>query len=297
MAEIIRQTIGFSLSGSEVSLTFEAPENLWPVQVDSGQISQVIHNLILNACQAMPEGGILSVACINLDFKRKANEYGLPLDSGKYVKIKFRDQGCGIPPDNLQKVFDPFFSTKETGSGLGLATTYSIIKRHQGHIEVDSEIGKGTCFTIYLPATPRAIPPAVKEEPAIQHGHGRILLMDDEAMVRNAAEGMLRVLGYEVDSVVNGMEAVEHYQRARESGRPFDAVIMDLTIPGGMGGKVAIRKLRRLDPNVRAIVSSGYADGPVMAEFRKFGFRGVMAKPYELTTLSSVLSEVLLNNE
>jgi len=297
MAEIIRQTIGFSLSGSEVSLTFEAPENLWPVQVDSGQISQVIHNLILNASQSMPEGGSLVVSCFNLDFRRKANEYSLPLESGKYVKIKFRDEGCGIPPENLPKIFDPFFTTKDNGSGLGLATTYSIIKRHQGHIEVDSSVGKGTCFTVFLPASPRANPSQNTEEPVIRQGHGRILLMDDEAMVRSAAEGMLRVLGYEVDSVVNGFEAIERYQRARDSGQPFDAVIMDLTIPGGMGGKVAIRKLKRLDPNVRAIVSSGYADGPVMAEFKKFGFRGVMAKPYEISTLSTVLLEVLAKEE
>ncbi len=241
----------------------------------------------------MSEGGNLSVRCENISHNRRQSLYGPPLRSGRYVKISFADEGCGISSEDLQKIFDPFFTTKEGGSGLGLATTYSIIKRHQGHIAVESCVGQGTEFIVYLPASPEGRPAPRAEVQKIRPGHGRILLMDDEAMVRQAAEGMLQRLGYEVDSASNGIEAVELYQHARAEGKPFDAVIMDLTVPGGMGGKLAIRKLKKLDPAVRAIVSSGYADGPVMAEYRKYGFCGVMAKPYEITTLSSVLFSVL----
>ena len=296
MAEIVRDTIGFSLAGADVSWSFDTPSNLWPVQVDEGQMSQVINNLILNACQAMPEGGSLSVRCENVVFDRRTpRQYGSLLPRGRYVKLVFVDHGCGIPAEHLPKIFDPFFTTKDGGSGLGLATTYSIVKRHQGHIQVESNVGQGTTFTIFLPAFPGDRPTQKKKDSdqMLRPGHGRILVMDDEVMVRKAAEGMLQRLGYEVDSASNGNEAVELYQRARQLGKPFDAVIMDLTVPGGMGGKHAIRKLKKLDPTVRAIVSSGYADGPVMAEYEKYGFCGVMAKPYEIGTLSNVLYNIL----
>lgn len=293
MPDLIRETVGFSLSGTSVSWNLEAPEQLWPVEVDEGQISQVVNNLIINASQAMPDGGRIRVTCANFRIERRASDYGLPLRAGRYVRITFADDGCGIRPEDLPKIFDPFFTTKEGGSGLGLATAYSIIKRHQGHIEVDSRIGTGTTFTITLPASRNAAPKPKREPTRIHTGHGRILLMDDETMVRKTAGYMLRRLGYEVDFAINGNEALELYQKAKSDGRSYAAVIMDLTIPGGMGGKVAIRKLKKLDPSVRAIVSSGYAGGPVMAEYRKYGFSGVMAKPYEISTLSSVLSDVL----
>ncbi|MFN8388712.1 MAG: ATP-binding protein [Bdellovibrionota bacterium] len=295
IVEILRDTIGFTLAGSDVSYSLQAPDSLWPADVDEGQISQVINNLILNACQAMPDGGHITVLCQNQRVARRSSEYGPPLRPGEYLRISFRDEGAGIPPENLSKIFDPFFTTKDGGSGLGLATTYSIIRRHQGHIEVESAVGQGTEFTIYLPACPRRRAIEKKAARELQLGSGRILLMDDESMVRNVAGHMLSRLGYEVDFAENGVQAVERYQQAQNEGRPFAAVIMDLTVPGGMGGRVAIRKLKKLDPQVRAIVSSGYADGPVMAEFRKYGFCGVMAKPYEMSTLSTVLNAVLSN--
>jgi PAS domain S-box-containing protein len=293
IAALLRETIGFTLAGSDVSASFDAAPNLWPARVDEGQISQVINNLVLNACQAMPEGGNLVVRCDNVRIPRGKSNYGIPLKSGAYIRIRLRDEGSGISSDHLSKIFDPFFTTKEGGSGLGLSTTYSIVKRHHGHIEVESTPGVGTEFSIYLPASPNEIPEEKSRPDNLIHGAGRILLMDDETMVRNVAGHMLTRLGYEVDFAENGTEAVERYQRARDDGRPFDAVIMDLTIPGGMGGRVAIRKLKKLDPTVRAIVSSGYADGPVMAEYQKYGFCGMMAKPYEINTLSNVLQQVL----
>ncbi len=293
LVDIIRETAGFSLTGSSVYCELRTPNTLWPVKVDEGQISQVINNLMLNACQAMPDGGAISVRCENLTVLRSGYDAFPLVNPGKYVKITLSDQGCGIPPEHLAKIFDPFFTTKERGTGLGLATTYSIIKKHFGHIRVESTPGVGTTFTILLPAS-RRMPISETRQPRTPiPGEGRILLMDDEPMVRKAAASMLTHLGYEVDLAENGIEAVEAYEVARSSGRPFAAVIMDLTVPGGIGGAMAIRQLRRIDPQVRAIVSSGYAEGPVVAEFRKYGFRGVMTKPYEIQRLSAVLNAVL----
>lgn len=294
ISEVLRETSAFALRGSNVKCEFGIAEDLWPVRVDVGQFSQVIHNLVINAVQAMPEGGAIRVQANNVVNKSVP---GLPLKQGRCVEISVQDQGIGIPQQHLPKVFDPYFTTKRQGSGLGLAMTYTTIKRHEGHIKVESEMGKGTTFHIYLPAA--------KEEPAKTgdleayplKGEGRILVMDDEEPVRKVAEKMLIELGYEVQCARNGAEALTLYEEAVRFGRSFDAVIMDLTIPGGLGGKETIQRLLRIDPQAKVIVSSGYSRDPIMSNFEKYGFRGVVTKPYGIEELSRALHDVLMNQE
>lgn len=293
IAELVRESADFALRGSDVGYDFSIPDNLWPAEVDEGQISQVIHNIILNAVQAVADGGEVHLHCENAAVGRKEAEDNPSLQKGDYVKISIKDNGIGIPAENLKRIFDPYFTTKPKGSGLGLATSYSIIKNHNGHITVESRTGVGTVFYIYLPASHKKIPAKQKTEKAAVFGKGRVLVMDDEDMIRDAAGSVLKRIGYEAEAAKDGAEAIELYRKGMESGRPFDAVLMDLTIPGGMGGKETIKRLLEIDPNVKAIVSSGYSEDPVMAEFRKYGYRGVIAKPYEAEQLSRVLSDVI----
>jgi PAS domain S-box-containing protein len=295
LADLIQESAAFASCGSPVRCDFTFPGDLWPAEVDPGQISQVIQNLVINAIQAMPTGGAVTIRAENLTLKE---DQGVPLPPGRYVKIKIRDQGIGIPADYLPKIFDPYFSTKQKGSGLGLATAYSIITNHNGYMTVESSLGKGTTFSLYLPSTAKkvkAAPP--KSASLLQQGKGRVLVMDDDAGVRQVAGKILSHLGYEAEFAVDGNEAIDKYQVAQKSGRPFDLVIMDLTIPGGMGGKEALQALRRLDPRTRAIVSSGYADDPIMTHYRDYGFCGVIKKPYKVDTFSHVLQEVQARKE
>ena len=256
-------------------------------------MSQVINNLVINADHAMPEGGHLRIRAEN----HPGGSNSVPLKHGKYVRISFEDQGVGIPTDYLSKIFDPYFTTKQKGSGLGLATCYSIIKQHEGHISVDSELGKGTTFCIYLTASQHKIEEDEKRLAATQRQEpvrkGKILLMDDEEAIRKSVSRMLTRIGYEVELAEEGVEAIQLYKKAQESGAPFNAVLMDLTIPGGMGGKEAIQKLMEIDSNIKAIVSSGYSNDPVMAEYSKYGFTGMVAKPYQLEQLYQVLQNVV----
>jgi PAS domain S-box-containing protein len=290
IADIIKESAGFALRGSNVRCEFSIPDDLWPVEADEGQISQVIQNLIINADQAMPHGGIVTVQVKNLTVSA---DQGLSLKPGKYVKMSIQDQGVGIPEENLSKIFDPYFTTKPGGSGLGLATTYSIIKKHEGYITVESEMSVGTTFTIYLPASEKKAPitPVGRANPSA--GRGRILVMDDEVMIRDLTGHILRRAGYEVAFAADGAEALALYVNGRDAGQPFDGVIMDLTIPGGMGGKEAIKRLRDIDPHVKAIVSSGYSNDPVMANFREYGFSGCVAKPYKIEELHQALHKML----
>jgi len=215
------------------------------------------------------------------------------LPGGSSVKIVVQDEGDGIPPAKLPKVFDPYFSTKTNGRGLGLATSHSIITNHGGTIEVESTIGIGTVFTILLPAAnPQDLQP-VLEAPVIKRGSGRVLIMDDEGMVVRVLERMLRKVGYECESVTNGEQLLDSYEKADQSGQPFDVVIMDLTIPCGMGGQEAVQKLKELNPDVKAIVSSGYSGDPVMSEYAKHGFSGVLAKPYRISEVSDIVRRVI----
>ena len=288
--EIIEDSCRFSLSGSNVKSEFFFAGDLKPVEVDAGQIGQVINNLVINAVQAMPEGGTIRVKAENA-VTGLPDE--LPLALGDFVRISIQDQGIGIPQENLSKIFDPYFTTKPKGSGLGLATSFSIIKRHGGYIAVESALGTGSVFHIYLPVSSGELPAEKMPERALIAGMGRILVMDDEESVRGVVGAMLTAVGYEYELAKDGAEAVELYKRALDKGRPFNAAIIDLTIPGGMGGKEAMQKLIKLDPKVKAIVASGYSSDPVMADCRAYGFTGVITKPYDLQTLSRTLRAVL----
>ena len=289
---VIENAVRFSLSGSSVDCHIVDTENLWQVEVDEGQITQVVQNIILNAAQAMPNGGRVEVATKNL----LPSDPGLPegLKAGRYVEVVIRDEGVGIHRKDLPKIFDPYFTTKEKGSGLGLATSYSIIKNHGGLINVASSPGQGTAFFFYLPAsetstTLNRVMPESNELPR----HGRILVMDDEPMVCQVAGALITMLGYQVDFAVNGEEAVTKYRTAMQSGNPFNAVILDLTVRGGTGGEEAVRQLAAIDPEVKAVVSSGYADNAIVANYRDYGFTAFLNKPYTVDELENVLKTVL----
>ncbi len=290
VAELVRETADFVLRGSNVRAVFECPPDLWPADVDTSQVSRVIENLVINAMQAMPEGGCVELRMENLML---AGATALPLPHGSYVHLAIRDHGIGIQPQHLPKIFDPFFTTKQKGSGLGLATTYSIVKKHDGHITVESVLGQGATFHVYLPASLKTIAAASEVKAKPVSGQGRILVMDDEAPIRTLLKLMIAELGYEAEAVMDGSEAIQSYCAAKEAGQPFAAVIMDLTIPGGMGGGETLQKLLAIDPGIAAILSSGYSNDPVMANYRKHGFLGMIAKPYRIEDLSHVLHEVI----
>ncbi len=294
MSGLIKESSKFILSGSNVKCDFYFPDDLWPAEVDEGQISQVIHNLIINADQAMPEGGEIKIKAENVVVTEKE---ALPLIDGNYLKISISDEGVGISEEHLEKIFDPYFSTKQKGSGLGLATSYSIVKRHDGCIIVNSKISVGTTFHVYLAASVDKTPVKIDRPKKPVAGKGKILIMDDEEIIRNTAGTALSRIGYNVEFAKDGSETIELYKAARDSGKPFDAVIMDLTIPGGMGGKEAIGKLLEVDSKAKAIVSSGYSNDPVMADFKKYGFSHFIAKPYSAQELNEVLVNVLRNEK
>jgi PAS domain S-box-containing protein len=292
VVDIIKEIVPFTLSGSNTTWSLEAEDDICPVDVDSGQFSQVLENLIINSDQAMPDGGV-----INIRIRNYTQDEQLPelLASGKYVKIDIEDNGIGIAREYLPRIFDPYFTTKKKGSGLGLASAYSIIRNHNGLITVDSEPGHGTTMSIYLPDSKGKLQKKETVTPEAVKGSGRILLMDDDEVVRQVAVQMLVLLGYEVIESRDGAEALQQYQEALESGSPFDAVILDLTIPGKMGGKETITRLLEIDPQVKAIVSSGYSNDPIMAEFEKYGFSGVVPKPYSLEKLGSTIHSLISN--
>ena len=290
IGELIKETANFAVSGSRSRCELSIPNDLWPVEADEGQISQVIHNIIINADQAMPDGGTITVQCENI----ASGAADLPLlKESRYIRISIKDQGAGIAPDVREKIFDPYFTTKEGKSGLGLATSYSIINKHGGLISVDSEPADGAVLHIYLPAIEAMRAEKSGEERKTLKGNERVLIMDDEEAVREVAEGILNSIGCEIELAQDGTEALELYLKAREAGRPFDVVILDLTVSGGMGGIETIKKLLAIDNDVKAIVSTGYSNDPVMAEYRRYGFRGALNKPYKLQEINEVLSSVI----
>jgi PAS domain S-box-containing protein len=287
--QIVLDSVSFALRGSNVRCDFHLPDNLLSVEADPSQISQVVNNLIINADQSMPDGGVISVGAENA----RIGEEELPtLPAGSYVKLSVRDGGCGIAEENMDKIFDPYFTTKPKGTGLGLATVYSIIRKHEGLITVDSIVGKGSTFHIYLPALESEAAPTDSPTRHAMKGTGRILVMDDEEVIREVACEILRHLGYEVESCSCGKEAVRIYESAMAVA-PFSAVLMDLTIPGGMGGKETMSQLLRIDPEVKGIVSSGYSNDPILANHSEYGFRGVVMKPYDIVELGNALHQVL----
>jgi signal transduction histidine kinase/ActR/RegA family two-component response regulator len=291
LPEILQEVAQFALHGSRSRCEFDLPSDLWPADADRGQVGQVVQNLVINASQAMPEGGIVRISAAN----RTVTGGGHPvLAGGPYVRITVADSGTGIRPEHLPKIFDPYFTTKQEGSGLGLATVYSIVKKHKGHIEVESELGRGTTFHIWLPALHGRPPETRPGRPgALPSLKGRVLLMDDEKIIRQMTNHLLKRLGLEVELANDGAEAVQKFIDARSAGRSFDLLVMDLTVPGGMGGREALEEIRRHDPAIRAIVSSGYASDPIMANFRQHGFQGVVAKPYRIEDFIRVVHEVL----
>jgi CheY-like chemotaxis protein len=239
----------------------------------------------------MPEGGTITVNCENVIVRAGNN---LMLKAGNYVKLSLKDQGAGISDQHLPRIFDPYFTTKQKGSGLGLSTTYSIIKKHAGHINVESKIGVGSALNIYLPASMEkvSIKKTVEDEPI--HGTGKVLIMDDDELVRDSLGQILIGIGYVVEFACDGREAVDIYKNAMASDHRFDAVIMDLIIPGGMGGKEAVRELIKIDPHVKAIVSSGYSYNPIMANYSDYGFSAVLTKPYkDIRELNRILNNVI----
>jgi len=296
IGKLIKEAASFYLSGSKVKGEFYIPKDLWFVEVEPNQFNQIIQNLVINAIEAMPEGGVLRIRAENVYLKK--GEVPL-LEEGPYVKIEVSDTGCGIPPENLPKIFDPFFTTKKTGSGLGLAIVYSAIKKFRGHITVQSEVGKGTTFTIYLPAViPEEITIESEEEEKDlevkkEEGTKKILLMDDEDEVREVIEEMLKHLGYEVVSVRTGKEAIKVYEEALKRGQKFSAVILDLTVPGDLGGIETLKKLLEIDPEVKAILATGYGEREDVKRYREYGFKGALNKPFGLKELNEVLSTVL----
>ena len=288
IGDLIKDTVNFCLTGSNLKSIFRISENLKTVEIDAGQISQVLNNIIINAKQAMPKGGLIQVFADNVFI-----ENNIHYKPGQYVKIIIKDHGTGISRENLSKIFDPFFTTKSNGSGLGLATSYSIIKKHDGYIEVESTEGAGASFVIYIPASDEQPALSDSKPKFAQTGHGKILLMDDEDTIRSVVGEMLTYSGYQVVSALDGGEAVTIYKSAFENGQPFDVVIMDLTIPGGMGGQEALTHLMSINPAIKAIVSSGYANDPIIADYQKYGFAGVVIKPYKFDELSEILSRVM----
>jgi CheY-like chemotaxis protein len=243
----------------------------------------------------MPQGGVIKIDAENIEIGAISSSIKpAPTKEGRYVRITVEDSGIGISPEHLGRIFDPYFTTKQKGSGLGLATSYSIIKNHGGYIGVESELGKGTKFYVYLPASEKRAEEKKRVQEKVEGGvKGRVLIMDDEAIIRTAAGRALMRMGYEVGYAKGGEEALEIYKRAKDENKPFDVVIMDLTIPGGMGGKEAIKRLKDIDPDVKAIVSSGYSTDPIMSDYKQYGLRGVVSKPYSIEELAQTLHKVM----
>jgi len=285
LGDLVMRATDFIMSGSDIQVTCDIPEDLWSGMVDRGQFNQVIYNIVLNARQAMDDGGTLSCRAGNYSYAGGE----LPMEAGKYVRIDISDTGPGVPPEIFKNIFDPFFTTKENGSGLGLAIAFSIVQKHGGHISLESIAGRGCTFSIYMPASTKKAVTAAVEPVADGFGQGRILVMDDDRTVADIAMLMLEHLGFEADWAKDGEEALKRYSGAMEKEAPYRAVIMDLTIPGGMGGLDAVKRLKTRDPAAMVFVSSGYSNDPVIADYREYGFDGVLNKPYLYEDLAKLL--------
>jgi CheY-like chemotaxis protein len=288
---LVREAAAAALTGSAARCDFEFAPDLWPASVDRDQAGQALQNLFLQAAAA---GGRIRVALNNESVAAAARS---GLRPGRYVRLTVSDSGPGLGPDSLARIFEPYFSTKKPGNGLGLATVYAIAKRHEGHIEVESSPGGGTTFHLWLAAaetaTGPATPPAASRN-TVNFSHGaRVLVMDDEGTILRVTAALLKRMGLEATVVSNGDDAVRAFGEARDAGRPFALLIFDLTIPGGMGGQAAIELIRQTDLEVPAIVSSGYLNDPVMADFASHGFQAMITKPYVVNDLARTVQHVL----
>lgn len=294
LAEIVREAAQLAVLGGQYTCRFSISEDLWPVEIDQEQIEQVILNIVVNATQVLPKGEVIDITCVNVD--SLGENHLIRLSPGPYVRITIADRGAGIPPEILSRIFDPYFSTRSEGDGLGLAICHSIVRRHNGTIAVESSPGTGTTFFIYLPARPGGFVVQANREGAlaVERRPMRILVMDDDPMIREVLGAMLDLLGHQVLLAQDGDEAIKKYQQAQESGALIDLIIMDLVIPGGMGGKEAVREIHRLCPDARVIVSSGYSSDPVLANYRDYGFSATMVKPYQLKELARVINELTM---
>ncbi len=291
LADIIRESAGFVLRGSNVACRYDLPDELWLVHSDPGQISQVVQNLVLNARHAMPDGGIIDITCRNLTGPDAPRLPGL--DPTDCVVMTIRDNGVGIPSKIIERIFDPYFSTKQDGGGLGLAVTHSIIVKHGGQILVDSHPGQGTTFTVYLPALRQAAPSDSKDPTPVKGNfHGRALVMDDEESVRTTTSRMLGRMGFTVVSVASGADAVAVVQEASKSHQGFEVIVLDLTVPGGVGGLETSRRILEISPQAKIIVASGYSNDRVMANYAEYGFSGVLCKPFVMKDLYRVMESI-----
>jgi len=292
--DLLQESTCFVLRGSNVICAYQIDDDLWPVEIDKGQINQVINNLIINAVQSMPDGGIIHLSAENVT---SLSELPPSLEPADYIKITIKDEGIGIMEEHLNKVFDPYFTTRQKGHGLGLTTTYSIIKKHDGDINISSAEESGTTVTIYLPALPEQTVEIKNSRALTLRGQGNILIMDDEDIIRETLGKMLKRLGYTVSTAADGHKAINLYQKARHLNEPFDLLMMDLTIAGGMGGKETVKKLLEIDPAAKVIVSSGYSNDPVMADYQEYGFSGILPKPYKIEEVNQILHDLLDKQE
>jgi two-component system cell cycle sensor histidine kinase/response regulator CckA len=291
LRQVIENAVSFALTGSTIAADLALADGLWPIEADEGQIGQVIHNLLINAAQAMPQGGAVRVEAQNRSFGPGGSP---PLPEGCYICIEVRDRGKGIAQEHLEKIFDPYFTTKETGTGLGLTSAYSIVKKHGGDIRVTSQAGQGTTFQVLLPASRESVCLEDKSIPRpVSAGTGRVLVMDDEASIREILVEMLAVLGYDADACGCGEDLIHKYRDMADRGQPPDAVIVDLTIRGGMGGLEAAKAILEFDPRARLIVASGYSTDPVMAYYQKYGFAAALGKPFQLEDINNELAKVI----
>ena len=307
LAEVVRDSAEFVLRGDKIACDFQLPDDLWLVNIDKGQISQVVQNIMLNAVEAMAEGGgRISVSAANVSIPARP-QAGAPAAEagtgdrgpapGDYVRLTIADSGVGMEREVLERIFDPYFTTKQLGSGLGLAITHSIVSKHGGRVTVSSRPGEGSVFTIYLLAEQRrGGETGERPEPATGQqaaAGGRILVMDDDQQVRETLQLMLSRLGYQVVTAADGREAAAIYRYERELGTEIDLLIMDLTIPGGMGGREAVREILAVNPRAKVIVASGYSSDPVMADYRRHGFAAALSKPFRVEELTELLKRLL----
>jgi two-component system cell cycle sensor histidine kinase/response regulator CckA len=294
ITEFLRQAVQFTLRGSNIRSEFIFKDDILPVEIDETHMSQVIQNLVINAKQAMPEGGTIQIRAENINVLSDY-ENGLPIKMGRYVKISVQDHGFGISNEDLPKIFEPFFTTKRQGTGLGLSISSSIIQRHGGNMTVESEFGAGTTFFFYLPASNQKSIRQDKAEEDLIKGKGRVLLIDDEEGILKVTTEMLNYLGYETDFSCSGSEGLVKSQEAINSGRRYDVIVIDLTIPGDIGGLKLFRRIKEIDPQVKVVVSSGYSNLSVITNFKFHGFSGAIKKPYSIFEVSKVLDAIVAN--